>query len=66
MDKPEVLSRILQARGRGLTMVFCQTKRACDRVAADLVQRGFAAAAVHGDLGQGQRERARGPWAGRR
>ncbi|MGH3388770.1 MAG: DEAD/DEAH box helicase [Actinomadura sp.] len=58
MDKPEMLSRILQARGRGLTMVFCQTKRACDRVAADLVQRGFAAAAVHGDLGQGQRERA--------
>ncbi|WP_329241550.1 DEAD/DEAH box helicase [Actinoallomurus sp. NBC_01490] len=58
MDKPELLSRVLQARGRGLTMVFCQTKRACDRVADDLVKRGFAAAAVHGDLGQGQRERA--------
>jgi superfamily II DNA/RNA helicase len=58
MDKPEVLARILQARGRGLTMVFCQTKRACDRVAEDLAKRGFASAAVHGDLGQGQRERA--------
>jgi superfamily II DNA/RNA helicase len=58
MDKPELLARVLQARGRGLTMVFCQTKRACDRVADDLVRRGFAAAAVHGDLGQGQRERA--------
>jgi superfamily II DNA/RNA helicase len=58
MDKPELLSRVLQARGRGLTMVFCQTKRACDRVAEDLARRGFAAAAVHGDLGQGQRERA--------
>ncbi|MFL6055837.1 MAG: DEAD/DEAH box helicase [Actinoallomurus sp.] len=58
MDKPELLVRILQARGRGLTMVFCQTKRACDRVAEDLTRRGFAAAAVHGDLGQGQRERA--------
>jgi superfamily II DNA/RNA helicase len=58
MDKPELLARILQARGRGLTMVFCQTKRACDRVAEDLTRRGFAAAAVHGDLGQGQRERA--------
>ncbi|WP_439951656.1 DEAD/DEAH box helicase [Actinomadura kijaniata] len=58
MDKPEMLARVLQARGRGLSMVFCQTKRACDRVAADLEQRGFAAAAVHGDLGQGQRERA--------
>jgi superfamily II DNA/RNA helicase len=58
MDKPEMLARLLQARGRGLTMVFCQTKRACDRVAEDLAKRGFAAAAVHGDLGQGQRERA--------
>ncbi|GLY73184.1 hypothetical protein Airi01_014510 [Actinoallomurus iriomotensis] len=58
MDKPELLARVLQARGRGLTMVFCQTKRACDRVAEDLAKRGFAAAAVHGDLGQGQRERA--------
>jgi superfamily II DNA/RNA helicase len=58
MDKPELLARVLQARGRGLTMVFCQTKRACDRVAEDLGKRGFAAAAVHGDLGQSQRERA--------
>ncbi len=58
MDKPEMLARILQARGRGLTMVFCQTKRQCDRLAADLAERGFAVAAVHGDLGQGQREQA--------
>jgi superfamily II DNA/RNA helicase len=58
MDKPEMVARLLQAEGRGLTMVFCQTKRACDRVASDLAGRGFAAAAVHGDLGQGQRERA--------
>jgi superfamily II DNA/RNA helicase len=58
MDKPEMLARILQAEGRGLTMVFCQTKRQCDRLAADLTERGFAVAAVHGDLGQGQREQA--------
>ncbi len=58
MDKPEMVARILQAEGRGLTMVFCQTKRTCDRLAADLAERGFAVAAVHGDLGQGQRERA--------
>ena len=58
MDKPELLSRILQADGRGLTIVFCRTRRACDRVAADLGERGFAAAAVHGDLGQGAREQA--------
>nr|WP_246425666.1 DEAD/DEAH box helicase [Streptomonospora nanhaiensis] len=58
MDKPEMLARLLQAEGRGLSMVFCQTKRACDKVAAELKERGFAAAAVHGDLGQSQRERA--------
>ena len=58
MDKVEVLARVLQAEGRGLTMVFCQTKRAADQVAGALATRGFAVATVHGDLGQGQRERA--------
>jgi superfamily II DNA/RNA helicase len=58
LDKIEVLARVLQAEGRGLTIVFCRTRRACDQVTSDLTQRGFAAAAVHGDLGQSQRERA--------
>jgi superfamily II DNA/RNA helicase len=58
LDKIEILARVLQAEGRGLTIVFCRTKRACDQVANALTTRGFAAAAVHGDLGQGQRERA--------
>ena len=58
MDKVEVLARILQAEGRGLTIVFCRTKRSCDQVSTTLTTKGFAAAAVHGDLGQSQRERA--------
>src|SRR5690606_17905979 len=58
LDKIEVLARVLQARERGLSIVFCHTKRQCDRVAAELTERGFAAGAVHGDLGQGQREQA--------
>ena len=58
LDKIEVLTRVLQADGRGLTLVFCQTKRAADQVAGALATRGFAVATVHGDLGQGQRERA--------
>jgi superfamily II DNA/RNA helicase len=58
MDKIEMLARVLQAEGRGLTMVFCRTKRTADQVAEALTTRGFAAAAVHGDLGQAQRERA--------
>ncbi|MEV6601333.1 DEAD/DEAH box helicase [Actinoplanes sp. NPDC051346] len=58
MNKLEMVARILQARERGLTMIFTRTKRAADRVAEDLDFRGFAVAAVHGDLGQGARERA--------
>ncbi len=58
LDKIEVLARVLQAEGRGLTIVFSRTKRSADQVATALTGRGFAAAAVHGDLGQSQRERA--------
>jgi superfamily II DNA/RNA helicase len=58
LDKAETLARVLQADGRGLAMVFVRTKRTADKVAADLADRGFAAAAVHGDLGQGAREQA--------
>ncbi|HET9898281.1 MAG TPA: DEAD/DEAH box helicase [Streptosporangiaceae bacterium] len=58
LDKIEVLARVLQAQSRGLTIVFCRTRRACDQVTATLAERGFATAAVHGDLGQSQRERA--------
>ncbi|MEU5168771.1 MULTISPECIES: DEAD/DEAH box helicase [Streptomyces] len=58
MDKPEMLSRILQADGRGLAMVFCRTKRTAADIADQLEKRGFASGAVHGDLGQGAREQA--------
>ena len=58
MDRIEVLARVLQAKDRGLSMVFCHTKRAADQVATALDDRGFAVATVHGDLGQAQRERA--------
>ncbi|KAB2974626.1 DEAD/DEAH box helicase [Streptomyces sp. SS1-1] len=58
MDKPEMVARILQAEGRGLAMVFCRTKRTAADLADQLQQRGFAAGAVHGDLGQGAREQA--------
>ena len=58
LDKVELLARILQARGRGLTIVFARTKRTAAKVADDLTERGFAAGAIHGDLGQGAREQA--------
>ncbi|AVZ41066.1 MULTISPECIES: DEAD/DEAH box helicase [unclassified Dietzia] len=58
MDKPEVVSRILQAEGRGATMIFCRTKRTAQKVADDLAERGFRVGAIHGDLGQGAREKS--------
>ena len=58
MDKVEMLARILQSDGRGLTLVFCRTKRTAQKVSDELADRGFAAGAVHGDLGQGAREQA--------
>lgn len=58
LDKPELIAKVLQAQDRGLTMIFSRTKRTAQKVADDLAERGFAAAAVHGDLGQGAREQA--------
>ncbi|MFJ4411396.1 DEAD/DEAH box helicase [Streptomyces sp. NPDC088910] len=58
LDKVELVSRILQAEGRGLAMIFCRTKRTAADVAEQLEKRGFASGAVHGDLGQGAREQA--------
>jgi superfamily II DNA/RNA helicase len=53
-----VISRILQAEGRGKTVIFTRTKRAAAKLVEELNDRGFNAAAVHGDLNQDQRERA--------
>ena len=58
MDKVEMLARMLQAEGRGLTIIFSRTKRTAAKVADELSDRGFASAAIHGDLGQGAREQA--------
>lgn len=58
LDKVELVSRILQARDRGATMIFTRTKRTAQKVADELNERGFAVGAVHGDLGQIAREKA--------
>ncbi|WP_344842295.1 DEAD/DEAH box helicase [Kribbella ginsengisoli] len=58
LDKPEVVARILQAEDRGRVMIFCRTKREASRLTDDLIDRGFRAAAIHGDLNQQARERA--------
>lgn len=58
LDKVEMVARILQADGRGATMIFTRTKRTAQKVADELVERGFKVGAVHGDLGQAAREKA--------
>lgn len=56
LDKAKVVARVAEASGR--TIVFCRTKRACDRLAAELVKLDVGASPIHGDLAQSQRERA--------
>ena len=58
LDKDEVIGRILQAEGRGKTVIFTRTKRAASKLVEELRDRGFAAASVHGDMSQEARERA--------
>lgn len=58
MDKTEVIARILQAEGRGRTMIFARTKRSTAALAEKLGQRGFHVTAVHGDMGQPAREKS--------
>ena len=58
MDKIELLARVLQAKDRGLTIIFTRTKRKAQKITDELTDRGFAVGSVHGDLGQGAREQA--------
>jgi superfamily II DNA/RNA helicase len=58
LDKPEMIGRMLQAEGAGLTIIFTRTKRQAQRVADDLVERGFKASPLHGDMAQTAREKA--------
>jgi superfamily II DNA/RNA helicase len=58
LDKVELVSRLLQARGRGATMIFTRTKRTAQKVSDELGERGFKVGAVHGDLNQAAREKA--------
>lgn len=58
LDKDEMVGRILRAEGRGRTVIFTRTKRSAAKLSEELIDRGFAAAALHGDLNQGAREKA--------
>ena len=56
LDKDKVIAAIVESTGK--TVVFCDTKRLCDRVTENLQDLGVNAAAIHGDLTQAAREKA--------
>ena len=56
MDKDKVVAAIAKTNGKAV--VFCDTKRLCDRVADNLQSLGVKVAALHGDLSQPAREKA--------
>ena len=56
-ERMDRLHSILDEEG-GTTLVFVRTKRGADRLAKRLAKRREGAVAMHGDLSQGQRERA--------
>ncbi|PKQ24566.1 MAG: RNA helicase [Actinobacteria bacterium HGW-Actinobacteria-5] len=58
LDKPEIVGRILRAPECTRTMIFTRTKRAAQRLADELEDRGFKATSIHGDLNQVAREKA--------
>lgn len=55
-DKVEALTRIIDRDPSFYGVVFCRTKLQCDEVAKKLSDRGYDAAALHGDLSQKERE----------
>ncbi len=55
-ERTAAVARILGHYRPESTLVFCNTKVECQEVAADLVDMGFAALAIHGDLEQRERD----------
>lgn len=56
-DKLEALVRIMETQKDFYGIIFCQTKIDTDSVANKLIERGYGAEALHGDVSQNQRER---------
>src|SRR6266545_1429382 len=57
LNRFEVLCRLLDAPARDRVAVFRRTKRGVERTIQGLVERGYRAGALHGDLPQVVRER---------
>lgn len=55
-DRYEALKRLSDANPDIFSVVFCRTKRDTQAVAEKLIEDGYNAAALHGDLSQAQRD----------
>ncbi|WPR70720.1 DEAD/DEAH box helicase [Flavobacterium sp. NG2] len=55
-DRYEALKRLADANPDIFSVVFCRTKRDTQAVAEKLIEDGYSAAALHGDLSQAQRD----------
>lgn len=56
-DKFDALTRIIDVENDFYGIVFCRTKVAVDQLVANLLERGYAAEGLHGDVSQAQREK---------
>lgn len=55
-DRYQALKRLADANPDIFSVVFCRTKRDTQKVAENLIEDGYNAAALHGDLSQNQRD----------
>jgi len=64
-DRYEALKRLADANPDIFSVVFCRTKRDTQQVAEKLIEDGYSAAALHGDLSQAQRDSVMKSFRGR-
>ncbi|MDL1970702.1 MAG: DEAD/DEAH box helicase [Candidatus Desulfofervidaceae bacterium] len=57
LDKFEALCRIIDMEEEFYGLIFCRTKVDVDKIANRLIDRGYEADALHGDMSQHQREK---------
>ena len=55
-DRYQALKRLSDANPDIFSVIFCRTKRDTQRVAENLIEDGYSAGALHGDLSQNQRD----------
>ena len=55
-DRYQALKRLADAHPDIFSVIFCRTKRDTQKVAENLIESGYSAGALHGDLSQNQRD----------